>query len=80
MKNITNEELQNYSIKGRGRSSNVFNAILNLEPGKNLLIEKDDWKKRYPVSRLSSYIGKKYKRKFKTWSVIGGGAIVSRIE
>ena len=69
MKIITQEEFENLPIKGRGRSSHVYNKILNMKPGELLTIDKADWKKRYSVSRISSYIGKRQGRKYEARAV-----------
>ena len=69
MKIITQEEFENLLIKGRGRSSHVYNKILNMKPGELLRIDKADWNKRYSVSRISSYIGKRQGRKYEARAV-----------
>lgn len=80
MRKITDEEYQNLVVKGRGRSSKVFSEISSLKPGENLIIEKADWKKRYPIARVTSYIGKRNSRKFTTSSIVdGSGWVVKRI-
>ena len=80
MRKISDEEYQNLVVKGRGRSSKVFSEISALKPGENLIIEKADWKKSYPLARLTSYIGKRNSRKFSTASIVDGtGWAVRRI-
>ena len=80
MRKISDEEYSNLIVKRRGRRSMVFSAISNLKPGENLIIEKADWKKPYPISRITSYIGKRNGRKFSTASIVdGSGWIVRRI-
>ena len=80
MRKISDEEYQNLVVKGRGRSSKVFSEILGLKPGENLIIEKADWKKRYPIARITSYIGKRNSSKFSTASLVDGtGWVVKRI-
>ena len=80
MKKITEEEFLQTPVKGRGRSSHVFNEIANLKPGEYLKIEKADWKKRQPPSRVASYIAKRRGKKFQTWSVLdNSGWIIKRI-
>ena len=80
MRKITNEELMKIHVKGRGRASHVFDAISNLQPGEILKIEKEDWRKRQPPSRVSSYIAKRTGKKFQSWTVVdNGGWIVKRI-
>jgi hypothetical protein len=70
MRKITHEEFLKTPLKGRGGSSPVYNEILNLQPGEYLGIEKAEWKKRQPPSRVSSYIGKRMSRKFKCFSTL----------
>ena len=81
MKKITHEEFMQTFVKGRGRSSHVFNEVSNLQPGEYLKIEKADWKKRQPPSRVSSYIAKRTGKKFQSWTVAGdnSGWIIKRI-
>ncbi|MEP7170019.1 MAG: hypothetical protein ABI855_11665 [Bacteroidota bacterium] len=79
MKKITHDEFLKMQVKGRGRSSPVFNMILNLQPAEYLLIEKADWKKRQPPLRIASYIAKKYARKFESYtSLDNGGWVIKR--
>ena len=67
-------------VKGRGRSSHVYNEILNLKPGEILTIDKADMRKKYTPARISSYIGKRQGRKFTCEGVAGaGGWVVRRI-
>ena len=79
MKKITHDEFMQTPVKGRGRSSQVYNEIANLQPGEYLKIEKADWKKRQPPGRVSSYIAKRTGKKFQSFSVIDGGWIIKRI-
>ena len=80
MEKITKEEFEKLHIKGRGRSSHVYNGIYNLQPGELLKILKSDWKNRTSPSRVASYIAKKHNRKYETFSIISdGGWVVKRI-
>ncbi|HLG35659.1 MAG TPA: hypothetical protein VI757_12325 [Bacteroidia bacterium] len=78
---ITEEEYLNSIVKGRGRASNVFTAILNMKPGEIINIPASDWKRRRKVSSVASYIAKRYKRKFVTVTLAdGNGWRVKRLE
>jgi hypothetical protein len=80
MRKITKDEFLKMPVKGRGGSSPVYTEILNLQPGEYLVIEKAEWKKRQPPSRVSSYIGKRNSRKFKSFSLLdNSGWVVERI-
>lgn len=58
MKKLSQEELHNFNLKGKGRSSEVFNSILNLKVGEGLLIEPKDWHRKASPSTLVKYIQK----------------------
>lgn len=59
MKKLNEEEFQNLPLKGRGRSSHVFNSIVNLKVGEAILIEKKDWNRKAGPSTLVRCIEKK---------------------
>ena len=81
MKIVTKEETQNEPWSGRGGSSKVFRAIINLQPGQLLFIEPNDWgSRKYPPSQVVHYIEKKYNRKHEFLRHAGGkGWRVERI-
>lgn len=80
MKKITQDEFLKTPLKGRGRSSPVYNEIYNLQPGEYLRIEKSDWKKRQPPGRVSSYIGKRTGRKYISSQILNDeGWIIQRV-
>ena len=60
MKKISEEESSKLPIKGRGRSSVFYSAILNLKVGENLIIEKKEWNKCRTPLRICRYIEKKF--------------------
>jgi hypothetical protein len=64
MKKLSTEEYEQLPIKGKGRSSHVFNSIINLKAGEAVLIEKKDWKRKAAPGTLIRYIEKKHQRKF----------------
>lgn len=81
MKKLNEEEFQNLSLKGRGRSSYVFNSIVNLKIGEAILIEKKDWNRKASPSSLVRYIEKNHNMRFKCAAVSeGNGWAVKRIE
>ena len=81
MKKLTAEEFDQLFIKGKGRSSHVFNSIVNLQIGEALLIEQKDWKRKAGPSTLVRYIEKNHDMKFTCGSIAGGnGWAVRRID
>src|SRR5437879_1252927 len=81
MKKLTIEEYEQLSVKGKGRSSPVFNSIINLKIGEALLIEKKDWNRKAAPGTLVRYIEKKQNVKFTCCAIENGnGWVVKRIE
>lgn len=81
MKKLNEEEFQNLPLKGRGRSSHVFNSIVNLKVGEAILIEKKDWSRKAGPSTLVRYIEKNHNMRFKCAALAeGNGWAVKRIE
>jgi hypothetical protein len=81
MKKLTTAEYEQLSVKGKGRSSPVFNSIINLKIGEALLIEKKDWNRKAAPGTLVRYIEKKQKIKFTCCAIENGnGWVVKRIE
>lgn len=64
MKKLSAEEYELLPIKGKGRSSHVFNSIINLKAGEAVLLEKKDWKRKAAPGTLIRYIEKKHNMKF----------------
>jgi hypothetical protein len=64
MKKLSAEEYEQLPIKGKGRSSHVFNSIINLKAGEAVLLEKKDWKRKAAPGTLIRYIEKKHNMKF----------------
>ncbi len=80
MKKLTQDEYNQLPIRGKGRSSHVFNSIVNLQIGEALLIEKNDWKRKASPSTLVRYIEKNHDMRFTCGSLAGGnGWAVRRI-
>jgi uncharacterized protein (DUF2249 family) len=81
MKKLTSDEYDLLPIKGKGRSSHVFNSIVNLQVGEALLIEEKDWKRKASPSTLVRYIEKQHQMKFICGAIAGGnGWAVRRID
>jgi hypothetical protein len=81
MKLLNSQEFDNLELKGRGRSSQIFNSLINLKIGEGLLIEKKDWKRKAGPSSLVKYIEKQHNLKFKCGVLSNGqGWAIKRIE
>jgi len=80
MKKLSAEEFAQLPIKGKGRSSVVFNSLINLKEGEGLLIEQKDWNRKAAPSSLIRYIEKKYQMKFSFGTLTtGSGWAVQRV-
>ena len=87
MKKLSEEEYKALSLKGKGRSSELFNSIINLKKGEAVLIEQKDWNRKAGPSTLVKYIEKTHHMKFvcaaltteKSWVVkrIDDGTFIS---
>lgn len=64
MKKLSEEEYKALSLKGKGRSSELFNSIINLKKGEAVLIEQKDWNRKAGPSTLVKYIEKKHHMRF----------------
>jgi len=81
MRKLTSSEFDQLPIKGKGRSSIVFNSLINLKDGEALLIERKDWNRKAGPSTLVRYIEKKHDMKFICGALEGGkGWAVKRME
>ena len=81
MKKLTAAEFDQLPLKGKGRSSHLFNSLINLKEGEALLIEKKDWNRRAGPSTLVRYIEKKHNMRFLCGCLEGEkGWAVKRIE
>lgn len=80
MKKLSAEEFSQLSIKGKGRSSAVFNSLINLKEGEGLLIEQKDWNRKAAPSALVRYIERKYQMRFSFGALANGtGWAVQRL-
>jgi uncharacterized protein (DUF2249 family) len=81
MRKLSPEEFAQLPIKGKGRSSVVFNSLINLKEGEGLLIEQKDWNRKAAPSALVRYIEKKYSMRFSFGALANGaGWAVQRID
>jgi hypothetical protein len=58
MRKITKEEAKSFTVK-KGNSSAVRTALLHLQPGEILLIEKKDWKPKDGPGQMVGRVTKK---------------------
>lgn len=81
MRKLTAAEFEQLPLKGKGRSSPVFDSLINLKEGEALLIEKKDWNRKAGLSTMVRYIEKKHNMKFLCGALEGGkGWAVKRTE
>ena len=82
MKKLSADEFEQIAIKGKGRSSHLFNSIVNLKVGEGLLIEKKDWNRKASPSTLVRYIEKNHRMKFACAAISAeeGGWAIKRID
>jgi uncharacterized protein (DUF2249 family) len=81
MKKLSSDEYDQLPIRGKGRSSHVFNSIVNLQVGEAILIEQKDWNRKASPSTLVRYIEKNHGMRFSCGAVSGGNAwAVRRID
>ena len=62
---LNSEEFYQTPLHGRGGSSAVFNAIMELQVGEGLKIKKAGWTPKYPPTRIVKRIEKKFGFRFK---------------
>ncbi len=81
MKKLSSNEFESLELRGKGRSSHIFNSIINLKVGEAILLEKKDWTRKAGPSTLVRYIEKKHNMKFTCGAVTtGSGWAIKRIE
>jgi hypothetical protein len=81
MRLLKEEEFNSLALKGKGRSSPIFNSLVNLNVGEGVLIEKKDWNRKASPSTLVKYIEKTHSLKFTCGELLNGqGWAVKRIE
>lgn len=80
MRLLKEEEFNSLALKGKGRSSPIFNSLVNLNIGEGVLIEKKDWNRKASPSTLVKYIEKTHSLKFTCGELLNGqGWAVKRI-
>lgn len=67
MKKLTENQYNALPLGGTGRSTRIYDKIINLKPGEAVIVTKTDWGTLSNApSRKARYIAKKYKWHFKT--------------
>ena len=80
MPKITHEEYRAIPRKSEGKYSPIQRGITALAVDEHYLIEKNDWQKKNPPFQYVLRVGKRYKMKFVTETIVAGsGWIVTRI-
>lgn len=81
MKKLSPTEFNDLPLKGKGRSSALYNSIVNLKVGEALLIEKKDWKRKAGPGTLVRYIEKTQRMRFSCGAIDDDkGWAVKRLE
>jgi len=62
-KKLTSEEFEQLKIKGWGRSSPTYNAIIGLKVGEAVVILKTQWRRNKSPSSACRAIEKKWKKR-----------------
>jgi len=80
MKKLTKEEASKF-VLNRGSSSIARTAVMHMQPGEILLIEKTDWQQQNGPGQMLSRVTKATGREFKLETVATGeGWIVERLK
>jgi len=82
MKKLTPEEFEKMSIKGTGRSSQFYKAIINLHVGESVFISKAEYNLARGPGRICRYIMKKFPQVKYIFGKIadGSGWAIKRVE
>jgi hypothetical protein len=81
MRKLSSEDYDQLPLRGKGRSSAIFNSIINLKAGEALLIEKKDWKRKASPGTLVRYIERNHQMKLTCGAISdGSGWAVKRID
>ena len=62
-KKLTSEEFDQLGIKGWGRSSPTYNAIISLKANEAVVIPKSQWRRNKSPSSICRAIEKKFKNR-----------------
>ena len=67
MKKLTESQYKSLPLGGSGRSSRIYDKLINLKPGEALIVTKADWgTRKHAPTRKARYISKKLKWQFKS--------------
>ena len=81
MRKLTTVEFDALPLRGRGKASPFWIEIFKLMPGEGLLIERQEWKRKYIPTIIARNIEKKYNRVYQTGSLADqSGWAVKRIK
>ena len=82
-KKLTSNEFDELKIKGWGRGSPVYNAIISLQIDEAIVVLKSQWKRNKPPSSTCRSIEKKWKSKNVKYKCValadGSGWAVKRV-
>lgn len=81
IKRLTSEEFDNLHLHRRGRSSVFYNTLLEMKVGEAIIIEKKEWRPKYPPTTIINRVQKNFGYKF-TWGALSdrSGWAVKRIK
>ncbi len=81
MKKLTETEYAALPLIGRGRISAFYREVARLAIGEILLLEKEDWKKKYNPGRTVTSVAKRTGRTYEVMTVVTGeGWTVKRLK
>lgn len=82
MKKIKSEELEKLTVKGMGRSSEFYKAIIGLAKGEALFISNEEYTLKHGVGRICKFICNRFPHvKFSHGKLADGtGWVVKRVE
>jgi len=82
MKKLSPEEFERMPIKGTGRSSQFYKAIINLHVGESLFISKEEYHLARSPGKICRYIMKKFPEVKYVFGKVadGSGWAVKRVE
>ncbi len=80
MKKISAEEANSTQLLNNGREIAVTAGLKQLKPGEGLTVSKNEWKAKYPPSRIARRLEKKLGWKFRTGRLLdNSGWLLHRI-
>lgn len=69
MRKISKDEFDGINGHGRGSSGPFFNKLLQISVGESFVLEKSEWKKKYPPTTIINRVMKNYPLVFK-WKIL----------